>query len=54
MTTERYILEDARQWFIVRHRKHVEDYETTYHHLREELEHQLEQYHAERSGAALK
>lgn len=37
MTTERYILEDARQWFIVRHQKHVEDYEASYRHLHDEL-----------------
>lgn len=37
MTTERYILEDARQWLVVRKRKHIEDYETTYHHLHDEL-----------------
>ena len=37
MNTEKYILDDARQWFIVRKLKHTEDYETTYRHLHHEL-----------------
>ena len=37
MNTEKYILDDARQWFIVRKLKHVEDYETTYRHLQDGL-----------------
>ena len=37
MNTEKYILDDARQWFIVRKAKHAEDYETTYYHLHHEL-----------------
>ena len=44
MVTEKYILDDARQWFIVRKLKHVEDYETTYRHLRDDLSHSLSRF----------
>ena len=44
MNTEKYILDDARQWFIVRKLKHTEDYETTYRHLHHELMANLDRF----------
>ena len=54
MATEKHIKDDARQCFTIMKLKRLTDYETTYHHLREELEQRLEQYHAAHSGHDMK